>query len=44
MKTYIVTAKPGMTPFATETTKAAAVKSARQAKRLGLDGKIIVLH
>ena len=39
---YIVTAKLGMTPFATENNLRAANKSAKQAKRLGLDGAIII--
>jgi hypothetical protein len=42
MKTYIVTSKPGMTPFATETSIRAAKKSAKMARQLGLDGQIIV--
>ena len=41
-KTYIVTSKPGMTPFATETSLRAARKSAKAAKALGLDGAILV--
>lgn len=41
-KTYIITSKRGMTPFATENNLRAAKKSAKQAKRLGLDGAIIV--
>lgn len=39
--TYIVVSKPGMTPFAVETTKRAAAKARLLAKRLGLDGSII---
>lgn len=42
MKTYIVTSKPGMTPYATETNLRAAKKSSKQARQLGLDGAIIV--
>ena len=41
MKTYIVTSKPGMTPFTTTTSKRAALKASKQARRLGLDGEII---
>ena len=43
MKTqkYIVTSKNGMTPFATESTLAAAIASSVQARRLGLDGNIV---
>lgn len=37
----VVTSKPGMTPYATETTLAAARKSSRAAKMLGLDGEIV---
>lgn len=43
MKTeYIVTSKPGMTPFATVNNKREAARESRKAKRLGLDGRIIV--
>lgn len=37
----IVEAKPGMTPYATETTMAAARTSSRDAQRIGLTGRII---
>ena len=37
----IVEAKPGMTPYATETTMSAARTSSRDAQRIGLTGRII---
>lgn len=37
----VVEAKPGMTPFATETSKAAARKSSSEARRLGLTGRVL---
>jgi hypothetical protein len=37
----VVEAKPGMTPFATETTIANARKSSAEALRIGLTGRII---
>jgi hypothetical protein len=36
----VVEAKPGMTPFATETSMAAARSSSAHAQRLGLTGQI----
>lgn len=41
-KTYIIISKPGMTPYATATTKREAAKLSREAKRLGLSGEIVV--
>lgn len=38
---YIVTAKEGMPPFATIATKKEALRLARQAKAIGLNGWII---
>jgi hypothetical protein len=38
---YIVTSKPGMTPYATVSTKAEAKRESQKAKRIGLDGEII---
>jgi hypothetical protein len=41
MKKYTITSKPGMPPFSTATTHAAATADSREARRLGLDGEII---
>mgnify|MGYP007080333126 CR=1 FL=1 len=38
---FVVEAKPGMTPFATEASPTAAIRSSNHAKRLGLSGRII---
>jgi hypothetical protein len=37
---YIITSKPGMTPYSTEKTKKEAAKASIMAKRIGLDGEI----
>ena len=42
MKTeYIITSRPGMTPFARTTSERKAQREARKARRLGLDGQIV---
>jgi len=41
MKKYTITSKPGMPPFSTATTHAAAKADSWEARQLGLDGKII---
>lgn len=42
MKTeYIVTSKPGMTPFARTSSERKAQSAARKARRLGLDGEVV---
>ena len=38
---YVVTSKPGMTPFSTVTSLKQARKDVQRARRLGLDGNII---
>lgn len=38
---FIVTVRPGMTPFATESTMPAARKSSSVAKAMGFDGYIL---
>ena len=42
MKTeYIITSRPGMTPFARTTNARKAQSAARKARRLGLDGEVV---
>lgn len=41
MKKYTITSKPGMPPFCTATTHAAAKADSWEARQLGLDGEII---
>lgn len=38
---YVVTSRPGMTPFATVTSALAAEKESRKARALGLDGIVV---
>ncbi len=42
MKTFIVIAQLGMTPFFNTTSLREAKKASRQAKQLGLSGEIVV--